>query len=137
MSEDPDLKAIKEEQTADLERMHDLFEAMLEGGEYVPPDPFQPLDLGRKICLSLHSLGVLQGAEEDDLAKLRRWFEHSTSPNLGIKGEPEPAAAPPGGPPLPPEMMPPGAEPPMPGGPPPGPMMPPPGPMPGPTGGLQ
>jgi len=145
MQEDPDLKAIKEQETSNYERMEDMFQQMLEGGEYVPPDTFQPLVLGRQICLSMHSLGVLQGAEEADLGKLRKWFEHSTSPNLGVKSpEPEPAAAPPGEPPLPPgaDLLPPGAGP-MPGaGPlplagPAGTMMPPGGAMPpGLTGGL-
>jgi hypothetical protein len=150
MQKIPDLQAIKDQETAVYERMEAMFQDMLEGGDYVPPDPFQPVDpgggaLGQVICMQMIALGILQGAEETDLAKLRTWFEHSTSPNLGVQSpEPEPAAGPPGEPPLPPELLP-GA--PGQGAPPPGmplppagpapPMMPPGGAMPpAPTGGL-
>jgi hypothetical protein len=67
----PDLEAQDSLASAVEERIEAALDAIVEGGEYVPPDPFMNLELARQMALEVYNAGCRDGLEEEKLEDLR------------------------------------------------------------------
>lgn len=119
LSTDPDLKSLREERLAPVNRLHKILDGMLDGGEYVPPD-FGEMDLARgiQLCLAKINAAVVRECPPERIDMLRTWWPEAQA-KLGQAKEAEAqkmagAAPPPPGPGA--EMGPPGVGVPLPPG---------------------
>jgi hypothetical protein len=51
--------------------LHKIFEEMLDGGDYTPPEPYYDLGLAKQMCLEYLNYAELHNCPEDELQKLR------------------------------------------------------------------
>lgn len=71
----PDLESVTNLETAATENIERAVESMIEKGEYVPPEPFQNLELGLKKVQESYLLFQNRNAPDERLELLRRWME--------------------------------------------------------------
>jgi hypothetical protein len=106
LSTDPDLKALREERLAPLNRLHKVLDGMLDGGPYVAPDMEMDLARGIELCLAKISAAVVRECPPERIDLLRRWWPDAQTKLDQAKAAAQPAVPAPG--PMP------GAEPPLP-----------------------
>ena len=70
----PDLEAQDSLSSAVEERIEAALDAIVDGEEYVPPDPFMDLSLARQMALEVYNAGCRDGLEEDKLEGLRTFL---------------------------------------------------------------
>lgn len=69
----PDIEASNQLSTSQDEYLKEIFERMLEEGEYTPPDPLDNLQLARKLCVQFYALGKKLGESEEKLELFRQF----------------------------------------------------------------
>ena len=74
----PDTEALTHLLTSDYHDVMHIISEMLEKGKFVPPEPFQNLQLATKLVNSAYLRAKSQGAPEDRLDLLRRYLESAT-----------------------------------------------------------
>jgi hypothetical protein len=112
LSTDPDLKSLREERLAPVNRLHKVLDGMLDGGLYVAPDQEMDLARGIQLCLSKINAAVVRECPPERINLLRTWW-----PEAQAKlDQAQAAAAPPPAPGMGAEMGPPGAGAPLPPG---------------------
>lgn len=92
LSTDPDLKALREERLAPLNRLHKVLDGMLDGGPYVAPDPEMDLARGIELCLSKINAAVVRECPPERVNRLRQWWPDAQAQ---LKKAQEAAAPPP------------------------------------------
>jgi hypothetical protein len=111
----PDLDAYTSLELAAYEIIDSMIETMIDDGEYVSPEPYIPLEWGRKRVQQAYLAGKRDGVPEDHLALLRQWIDDATAllePPAPPAAEPIPGGLPSESPPLPPtELFPSGGPP--------------------------
>lgn len=75
----PDVEASNQLSTSQDEYLKEVFEKMLEDGEYTPPDPLDNLQLARKLCVQFYALGKKLGEGEDKLELFRQFIRDITT----------------------------------------------------------
>jgi len=97
----PDLERTRRRITAAIDNIDEMIDDFLDGKDYRPPEPFQPLQLGMKRCLDAYLQAQRQGYPEDALEKLRRWMRDAQQLNAKQQSPagPAPALPMPGAPP--------------------------------------
>ena len=70
----PDIEASNQLSTAQDEYLKEVFERMLEDGEYTAPDPLDNLQLARKMCVQFYALGKKLGEGEEKLELFRQFM---------------------------------------------------------------
>jgi len=73
----PDFEGIRDLQMAPRELLEEQFENMLAGGEFLPPEPYMDLTMGRQLAAIMLQRAELDGATDENLDKLRDWIESS------------------------------------------------------------
>ncbi|HET7378715.1 MAG TPA: hypothetical protein VFJ24_01615 [Gaiellales bacterium] len=111
----PDLESVVSLETASVDAVNRQVTSALMDSEYIPPEPFQDLNLAKVIAQKSVIMAENDGYPESRLELLRRYIDDCDY-LLKQAAPPPPPAAPPGAP--------------APGGPPPGAGAPPPGPLP-------
>jgi hypothetical protein len=124
---DPDVKAVLNRKAAPKRLVEKMVQAMLEGGEYQPPEPFMDLQLAMMTAQSMYLEALEEGDhDESELRNVRKFMNAISSivliqqqkPSTAGQAPPAtgPAMAPPGAGPMPPApsgpAMPPVAAPP-------------------------
>ena len=74
----PDTEALTHLLTSDYHDVMHIISQMLEHGKFIPPEPFQNLQLATKLVNSAYLRAKTQGAPEDRLDLLRRYLENAT-----------------------------------------------------------
>lgn len=95
----PDLEAEEDLANAPEEYLHKILEAIVEDGEYTPPEPYDDLQLAQELVLEYYAKGKASGLEEDKLEMLRK-FDTQVKTLVAKATQPPPAPAgalPPGG----------------------------------------
>ena len=87
----PDLESYTSLANAAIEDIEAMIEAMVDRGEYMPPEPFQDLALGVKMMQSAYLKAKADNVEEEHLELLRRWMEEA---NAKLTPPAPPASAP-------------------------------------------
>lgn len=95
----PDLEAEEGLSNAAANYLHEIFEKMVDKGLYTPPEPFDKLDLARKLALEYYQRGKCSGLEEEKLDLFRRFISQlDTLETLAMQAaqppQPQPQAAP-------------------------------------------
>lgn len=91
----PDLEAEEGLANAELDYLHEIFDKMVDEGEYTPPEPFDNLQTARKLCLEYYAKGKCSGLEEDKLELFRRFLsqidtiEQAAMPPMPAPGGPQ------------------------------------------------
>lgn len=100
----PDFEAIRSRICAPTELLQATFEDMLDGGEYRSPEPVMDLARGIDLAKLTYQQADLQGAEQDDLEKIRKWITDAAAMQARMNKPVAPPGPPPldGGPPPPP-----------------------------------
>jgi hypothetical protein len=88
----PDLEATDDLQTAEEDYLHKILEAMVEDGEYTPPDPYDNLELAQELSLEYIAQGKRDVVPEDKMEMLRLF--NSQVQELKAKAEQATAPAP-------------------------------------------
>jgi len=70
----PDVEAANQLSTAQDEYLKEVFEKMLEDGEYTAPDPLDNLQLAQKLAMQYYALGKKLGEDEDKLELIRQYM---------------------------------------------------------------
>jgi len=70
----PDIEASNQLSTAQDEYLKEVFEKMLDDGEYTSPDPLDNLQLARKLALQYYALGKKLGEGEEKLELVRQFI---------------------------------------------------------------
>lgn len=70
----PDVEKFTGLATAALEDAQMVVDSMVNGGEYIPPEPFMDLALSRRICVSTYLRARTRGVDERELDKLRQFI---------------------------------------------------------------
>jgi hypothetical protein len=70
----PDLDQIENLKNSAQDYLHEIFEKMVEEGEYTPPEPFDDLALAREMAMQYYSQGKCAMLEEEKLELLRRFM---------------------------------------------------------------
>lgn len=100
----PDLEAEENMANAGEDYLHEILEDMQEEGEYTAPEPYDDLQLARKLALDYYSYGKCQGLEEEKLELYRRFLDQidvltgANAPPAGVLaggGQPQAAPQPP------------------------------------------
>lgn len=112
LSTDPDLKSLREERLAPVNRLRKVLSGMLDGGDYVAPDQEMDLARGVQLCLTMINAAVVRGCPPERIDLLRKWWPEAQAILDRIAAE----QAPPPGPMPGAEMEPPGAGMPLPPG---------------------
>lgn len=107
LSNDPDLRALREERLAPLNRLHKILDGMLDGGPYVAPDNEMDLARGIELCLVKINAAVVRECPPERIDLLRKWWPDAQAELTKLQQPPAPQ----------PGMGPPGAEVGMPGAP--------------------
>jgi hypothetical protein len=71
----PDLEQNEKLDNASEERIFKILDAIVEGDEYNPPDPFMDLDLATTLVVQYINLYLAAGLEEEKADLLRKWFK--------------------------------------------------------------
>jgi hypothetical protein len=116
LSTDPDIKALREERLAPVNRLHKVLDGMLDGGAYIAPDQEMDLTRGIQLCLSKISAAAVRECPPERINLLRKWWPEAQATLDRIAAEEAAKAAPPPGPMPGAEMGPPGAGAPLPPG---------------------
>jgi hypothetical protein len=130
----PDLEAEDAQETADIEDIEYTIDEMVDNGNYLPPEPYQNLELGKTIVQRNYLMFRTQGLPEAKLELLRLWLEDANNllnpppelveaegngsmeagpqsmvedPNMAMQQGLDPATGLPIPPPMDPSMMPP------------------------------
>lgn len=69
----PDLESVIDLDVAALDDIEAMIERMIDRGEYEPPEPYQNLDLGMKMCQQAYLKHKNDGAPDEILELLRNW----------------------------------------------------------------
>mgnify|MGYP003111211289 FL=1 len=75
----PDTEALTHLLTSDYHDVMHIISQMLEHGKFIPPEPFQNLQLATKLVNSAYLRAKTQGAPEDRLDLLRRYLENAAA----------------------------------------------------------
>lgn len=70
----PDVKSIITIKRAKIDDILDTIEQMIDKGEYLPPEPFQSLQLGIDYCQAYYLKYRRQGVDQQNLELLTRWI---------------------------------------------------------------
>jgi len=70
----PDLEQVEKLANASEERIFQYLDAMVEDGEYTPPDPFMDLNLAKELCVQYYNLYSSAKLEEDRCEMLRTFY---------------------------------------------------------------
>jgi len=70
----PDFESIRDLKVAPRELLEEAFEEMLEGGEYVGPEPYNNLQMGIELGSMMIQKAQREGADEQDIQKVRDWI---------------------------------------------------------------
>ena len=97
----PDLEQVEKLANASEERIFQILDAIVEGGEYTPPDPFMDLQLANDLVVQYYNLYSSAKLEEDRCEMLRNFFKQvqalvqaATPPPMPQPGAPAAGAAP-------------------------------------------
>lgn len=71
----PDLEQIEDLQNSAEDYLHEVFEKMVEDGEYTAPEPYDDLQLAHELALEYYAQGKNNGLEEEKLDLLRQFME--------------------------------------------------------------
>ncbi len=88
----PDLEQNEKLDNASEERIFKILDAIVEDGDYTPPDPFMDLDLANVLVVQYYNLYMAASLEEDKADLLRTFFTQVQT--LKIASMPPPAAMP-------------------------------------------
>ncbi len=91
----PDLEAEESLANSSLDYLNKILDQMIEGGEFVAPEPFDDLVQARKLALEFYARGKLTDLAEDKLEMLRRFMKQI---DVLTAPPPQPMAGPPGQP---------------------------------------
>ena len=86
----PDLEQNERLDNAGEERIFKILDAIVESGDYTPPDPFLPLDLAQTLTIQYLNLYLAAKLEEDKAELLRKFWRQV----LALKQAAVPAPAP-------------------------------------------
>lgn len=75
----PDLEAEEGLANAASDYLHEIMDKMVHEGQYTPPEPYDKLDLARKLALEYYQRGKCSGLEEDKLDLFRRFLSQLDS----------------------------------------------------------
>ncbi len=95
----PDLDQVEKLANASEERILQILDAIVEDGEYTPPDPFMDLELANELSVQYYNLYASAKLEEERAQMLRDFFtavqtlKQSTLPPSPTPGMMPPAAA--------------------------------------------
>ena len=92
----PDIEASNQLSTAQDEYLKEIFEKMLEDETYTAPEPYDNLQLARKLCLQYYALGKSLNEEEGKLELLRQFIrdlDGLESPQTVVPNIPQPELA--------------------------------------------
>ena len=90
----PDLEAEEGLANAAMDYLHEIFDKMVDDGLYTPPEPFDKLDLARKLCLEYYERGKCSGLEEEKLDLFRRFLSQLDTLAMAAMPQPAPGAQP-------------------------------------------
>jgi hypothetical protein len=85
----PDIKYEESMVTASIEDIEAVIEQILEGGEFIPPDPMQDLQLGIKRMTMAYNKVRHRGAPESVLDDLRTWVQLANDMLMQAQQPPE------------------------------------------------
>lgn len=94
----PDLEAEEGLANAELDYLHETFDKMVDEGLYTPPEPYDNLQLARKLALEYYAKGKCSGLEEEKLNQFRTFLsqidsiEQAAMPPAPPQGAPGPQA---------------------------------------------
>lgn len=71
----PDLEQIETLANAQEDYIHEIFEKIVERGEFTPPEPYDDLKLCREMALEYYCQGKQNGLEEDKLEMIRQFLD--------------------------------------------------------------
>jgi hypothetical protein len=71
----PDLDAIESLSSAAEDYLHEVFERMVEDGEYSPPGPLDDLKLAKTMAVQYYQQGKLNGLEPEKIELITRYLE--------------------------------------------------------------
>jgi hypothetical protein len=90
----PDLDQVEKLANASEERIYKFLDAIVEDGEYTPPDPFMDLQLANDLVVQYYNLYSACKLEEDKCQMLRAFFTSVQDLKQAAMPQPAPAAAP-------------------------------------------
>lgn len=95
----PDLEAEENLANAQLDYLHKILDDIVESGTFVAPDPFDNLQVARKLAMEYYSQGKLNDLEEEKLELLRRFMQTiDTLQTAALPQQPPAPMAPPANP---------------------------------------
>ena len=71
----PDLEQIETLANAQEDYIHQCLEAIVDKGDFTPPEPFDDLQLARELALEYYAQGRQNGLEEDKLEMIRQYMD--------------------------------------------------------------
>jgi len=71
----PDLEQIETLANSQEDYLHEVFEKIMESGDYTPPEPYDDLKLARELALEYYSQGKVNGLEDDKLELIRQFID--------------------------------------------------------------
>ena len=92
----PDLDKQNSLTNAPVRLLRRKIERMLEGGEYIPPSPYDDIARATKLAVLYHDDAQLRGADEGELSNLRRFLDECAAMQAQAEAAltPQPAAMP-------------------------------------------
>lgn len=89
----PDLEQVESLANAVEERINEILDAIVEGGDYTPPDPFMDLSLARQLTLQYYNKYITEDLEEEKLELFRTFLaqidaltQQAQAPQSGMPG---------------------------------------------------
>jgi len=71
----PDLEQVESLANAQEEYLHEVFEKIVEKGDFTPPEPYDDLKLARELALEYYAQGRTNGLPEDRLELIRQFLD--------------------------------------------------------------
>lgn len=99
----PDLEQIEILANASEERIFQILDAIIEEGEYTPPDPFMDLLLAEELTSQYYNLYAQAKLEPEKQEMIRNFFSQIQALKTASQPPPMPAQMPPGAPGAPPQ----------------------------------
>jgi hypothetical protein len=70
----PDLEQVETLANSQENYIHELFERIIDDGEFTPPEPYDDLKLAREMALEYYAQGRVNGLEDDKLEMIRQFM---------------------------------------------------------------
>jgi hypothetical protein len=71
----PDLEQVETLANSQENYLHEVFEKIIDSGEFTPPESYDDLKLAREMGLEYYAQGRVNGLEEDKLEMIRQFMD--------------------------------------------------------------